>query len=29
VLIGRDGMVQRVSTGAPSRSEIDRWLTDL
>jgi len=29
VLIGRDGLVQRVSTGAPSRSELEGWLTDL
>jgi cytochrome c biogenesis protein CcmG, thiol:disulfide interchange protein DsbE len=29
VLIGPDGVVQRVSTGAPSRSELDRWLTEL
>ena len=29
VLIGRDGLVLRVSTGAPSRSELERWLTDL
>lgn len=29
VLVGRDGKVRRVSTGAPSASELDRWLTDI
>ena len=29
VLVGADGTVRRVSTGAPSSAEIDRWLTEL
>jgi thiol-disulfide isomerase/thioredoxin len=29
VLVDRQGRVQRVSTGAPSTSELDRWLKEL
>jgi len=29
VVIDRDGIVRHVSTGAPSRSEVDRWLSEL
>lgn len=29
VLVNREGRVQRVSTGAPSASDVDRWLKEL
>lgn len=29
VLVGADGKVRRVSTGAPSASQLDDWLTEL
>jgi peroxiredoxin len=29
VLVGRDGKVRHVSTGAPSASQLDSWLTEL
>jgi len=29
VLVGADGKVRRVSTGAPSASQLDSWLTEL
>jgi thiol-disulfide isomerase/thioredoxin len=29
VLVGRDGKIRRVSTGAPSAAELERWLTDI
>lgn len=29
VLIDREGIVRRVTTGAPSRSQIEGWLTEL
>ena len=28
VVIGSDGVVEHVSSGAPSRSDIERWLSD-
>lgn len=29
VVVGRDGTVHRVSTGTPSRSDLDKWLAQL